>query len=579
MPRPPTWPPICSGSWTTSRSEPGGFQGLSGWPGGLGTIPGVAASLAVIGLLVMTGLAGLGIGLVRFREQAQGKPRRGRSGREDSQGRRARVQAEAARRRLSLTLTDMHTSQGVVAGQPTNQPRPCFGLPTPVRLAREDPEREPPQPHPGSHLGAGAFTPIHGFRRAGGYGDFEQFAFHPGGRYLLVQNGSQTEGPDFPSGLSIWDLEQEQPLPLPEAAATASSATWSPDGRELVFGCLTGSVTVASFPAGDLERQIQFDAPVTWLTFSSDGRFLAIAAGSTARVWDCRGRVFATRELRHPAAIDALVFNPKGDRLATACQDGRCRVYAMTGDSAEPSFAPVPHVSKRPRIVPGSKVTPPLFVSDGRELLTRDEKDLLWWNAKTGEKVRSVPRGYMARMSLPPQGRRRGQDSRGALPRRRQCVITLSPNGKYIALGEGRAGLGIAQLFDAETGHAIFASEYRNSVASLAFSPDSRRLLIGSTDNSAELRSVPSGQLIGQPLVHAASIYHVGFAPDGQSFATAQDGGMIRVWAIPRQNPRVSGSHGWHVFIRRNQSRWQVPAAHRNEPDASAQLPELAFTN
>ena len=93
------------------------------------------------------------------------------------------------------------------------------------------------------------------------------------------------------------------------------------------------------------------------------------------------------------------------------------------------------------------------------------------------------------------------------------------------------------QLFDAETGRAIFASEYRNSVASLAFSPDSSRLLIGSTDNTAELRSVPSCQLIGQPLVHAAGIYHVGFAPDGQSFATAQDGGMIRVWALPRQSP------------------------------------------
>ncbi len=114
-------------------------------------------------------------------------------------------------------------------------------------------------------------------------------------------------------------------------------------------------------------------------------------------------------------------------------------------------------------------------------------------------------------------------------------MITLSPDGKYIALGEGRAGLGIAQLFDAKTGRAIFAFEYRNSVASLAFSPDSSRLLIGSTDNTAELRSVPSGQFIGQPLVHAASIYHVGFAPDGQSFAIAQDGGMIRVWALPRQ--------------------------------------------
>ncbi len=379
-----------------------GFERLARW---CRHHPGVATLLAVIDLLVITGLAGLLIGLVRFREQAQVQTALAVDrDKETAKAVESRVQAETARRKLALTLTDMHTSQGVVAGQRDEPAQAVLWFASAVRLAGEDPQRERLNRIRARTWGCAAFTPIHGFRRAGGYAAFEQFAFHPGGRYLLVQQGAQSEGPDFPSGLSIWDLELEQSLPLPAAAATACSATFSPDGRELAFGCLTGSVTVASFPAGDVERQIQFDAPVTWLSFSSDGRFLAIAAGSTARVWDCRGRVFATPELRHPSAIDALAFNPKGDRLATACQDGQCRLYDMARNSAEPSFAPVPHLSKRPSIVPGSKVTPPLFVSDGRELLTRDEKALLWWDASTGEKVRSVPREYMARMSLPPQG-------------------------------------------------------------------------------------------------------------------------------------------------------------------------------
>ena len=87
------------------------------------------------------------------------------------------------------------------------------------------------------------------------------------------------------------------------------------------------------------------------------------------------------------------------------------------------------------------------------------------------------------------------------------------------------------------TGRLHFTIEHRNLVASVAFSPDSRRLLIGSTDRIAEIRAVPSGELIGQPLIHPAGIYHVGFSPDGQSFATAQDGGMVRLWGLPRQTP------------------------------------------
>ena len=48
---------------------------------------------------------------------------------------------------------------------------------------------------------------------------------------------------------------------------------------------------------------------------------------------------------------------------------------------------------------------------------------------------------------------------------------------------------------------------------------------------------MPTGELIGPPLIHPAGIYHVEFSPDGQSFASAQDGGLIRVWGLPRQNP------------------------------------------
>jgi WD40 repeat protein len=494
--------------------------------------------LAVIGLLLMTGLAGLGIALARFREQAQVQTLLAADRDvERTKAIVAKEQAETAGRKLVLTLTDMHTSQGLMAGQRGDPALAVLWFANAARLAKEDAERQRLNRIRARTWARSAFTPIHGFRRAGGYGAFEQFVFHPSGRYLLVQEWRpRRDGPDFPTGLSVWDLEREQPLALPEATATASSAAWSPDGRKLAFGCRSGSVTVVGFPAADVEQQFQFASPVTWLSFSPDGRLLAIAAGSTARVRDCQSRSYATRELRHPAALDALAFDPKGNRLATACQDGRCRVYAMTQDCAEPLFAPVPHLSEQP-IVPGGKVTPPLFVADGRQLVTRSEKDLLWWNAESGAKVRSIPREYIARMSLLPVHADSGAESRSVPLFRAGCVITLSPDGKYIAVGEGRGTLGIAQLFDADTGRAIFTLEYRNLVAALAFSPDGTQLLIGSTDRTAEIRSVPSGQLIDQPLVHLAGVYHVGFAPDGRSLATAQYGGLIRVWAAPGQAP------------------------------------------
>ena len=69
-------------------------------------------------MLVLTGLAGLGIALVRFREQAQAQT----SLAADRDVERAKAidakeQVETALRKLALALTDMHTSQGLVAGE------------------------------------------------------------------------------------------------------------------------------------------------------------------------------------------------------------------------------------------------------------------------------------------------------------------------------------------------------------------------------------------------------------------------------------------------------------------------------
>ena len=47
-------------------------------------------------------------------------------------------------------------------------------------------------------------------------------------------------------------------------------------------------------------------------------------------------------------------------------------------------------------------MTLPLFVADGRCLVTRNERDLLWWHADGGALIRSVPRD-MDRLSLLPR--------------------------------------------------------------------------------------------------------------------------------------------------------------------------------
>ncbi len=128
-------------------------------------------------------------------------------------------------------------------------------------------------------------------------------------------------------------------------------------------------------------------------------------------------------------------------------------------------------------------------------------------------------------------------------------ATALSGDRKHLAVAGGRSGAGQMQLRDAVTGDPTSPLiTARNTVASVAFSPDGQVLITGGTDRTAQLWAVPSGSAVGPALSHHASVFAAAFAPDGRHFATAEDGGAVRVWSPPAgQTWRVplAGEHSF----------------------------------
>ena len=63
------------------------------------------------------------------------------------------------------------------------------------------------------------------------------------------------------------------------------------------------------------------------------------------------------------------------------------------------------------------------------------------------------------------------------------------------------------RLWDATTGHPIGEPlRHDNSVMSVAFSPDGRRIASGSCDKTVRLWDVATGHPIGEPLRHDDSV-------------------------------------------------------------------------
>src|SRR5207237_10659761 len=92
-------------------------------------------------------------------------------------------------------------------------------------------------------------------------------------------------------------------------------------------------------------------------------------------------------DLEHPAPVVTLAFHPQSELLATACTDHSCRVFAVAAEQNTPLFTPVPHRALQYRN-DGRTHLPPLFLDEGRGLLTVDQGEASWRDPRTGRVLR-----------------------------------------------------------------------------------------------------------------------------------------------------------------------------------------------
>jgi hypothetical protein len=441
-----------------------------------GRHPAPAALTAAVVLVAALGMTGI---LWQWGEAVKAR---------DLASRRAVAEA-TARREAETTLVDMYTTSGISAGDQGEHARAALWFANAARRAESDPDRRLANAVRTLTWGRRALTPLRAVVAEGSWPG--GLVFHAGGRYLIARN--VVEGKTRDTSNTLWDLEAERSLPFPGGLAAVPAAAWSPDGRSLAVGGSEGDVVVARFPGNEEATRIRFSGRIRLLTFSADGRYLAIAGGNSARVWDVRSRTFATPKLLHPAEVTTMAFHPEGRSLATGCSDSQARLFAVPGDAGSPLWPPVPHRQEGGTVWYPVFFSPPLFVDGGRGLITYSGKGGLTWRAvETGAEVRTLDSPELSG---------------------RIAATELSPDGRYLAVS-GFQITHIVRLFDVSTGRPVGpVLEHKNTVFSAAFSPDGRMLLTGSTDSTARLWAVPGGEPLARPLDLHRTVKLVAFTP------------------------------------------------------------------
>lgn len=376
-------------------------------------------------------------------------------------------------------------------------------------------------------------------------GAIHHVAFSPEQRYLATAGDNGT--------VLLWSLETQtvehvfswygddaQASPGAQPVATQPKTpivmlAFSPNGKQLA-AIAQNATNVQLWDVTSGKRTQTLDglqAPVSQLTFSPRGNWIAASAGSEVRVWDSvSGRSLAT--LRHAAPVTSLSVSPDNQALLTT---GGMVAQLWQGSNWQ----------RRSLLRHSAYVRSATFSPDGQLIATAsDDGHARLWASHTGQ-LRRV-------LTIANEGTKQShsqiQSSVGQAARPLKQV-SFSPNGRFLAAATATQ----VQLWSVSTGQPWQllkangelgngldpkqdADSQDDGAGRFAFSPDSRQLVVAGhglgDDRSlavARLWDVETGTLLSSLNGHSGAIEAVQFSGDNTLIATAGSDGATRLWA------------------------------------------------
>jgi WD40 repeat protein len=361
--------------------------------------------------------------------------------------------------------------------------------------------------------------------------------FSPDAQYFVLS-------PDGPTLHVYRTADRALLYQLTSHTSWVSAAVFSPDSRYLISGNESGLINLWDMTNGALVRQFDgHSARINALACSpTEEKFVSASADRSAILWNRDTGAAEVTLTGFGASVERVFFTENGEQA---------QAYAPNQDQPRLGRLPAPDPNR-----PFSNLSAKYrgFSPNGRYAYSGGDETgyLVLWNADRGTQAREFRLGvaredYILQVAFSPDGRYVAAHSEG---RAYQDQDTYRVTRRSVELWRIDTGeLARNDVFDGSYEFDGFGTiDFDNptgwDIFSLAFSPDSRTMLVGGRFDRISalyLLDVQTGEILRRYTGHNRPISETNFSDDG-TYAYSVAEGNVRLWDISERETSQIGA-------------------------------------